>query len=202
MNRLASVTEPDGTITDYSFDKAGNRLSKTVTKYSNTATTTYVYDERNRLLSENTIDPVGNLKNTTYKYDPNGNLIYQSDEILELVTAQTPEASFGMFIIGQGSSEELDYGLRMYEYDSFNRLVVATANGDKAIYTYDGLGRRVAKKINNETTKYLYNGDRIILEKAGNGELTRNIYDSNFVLRMLTHSCCKASLCIELASRV
>ena len=49
-------------IISYSYDKVGNRL----TKMENGFTTTYQYDENNRLIKGDDI---------TYTYDDNGNLI-------------------------------------------------------------------------------------------------------------------------------
>ena len=159
------------------------RIKRIVSKEDKELITEYDYDNQNRPKKEKTKDSTGNIKSTVYKYDYNGNIIFQSDEVLELITPELADASFAMFIIGQGSTKELEYGIRLYHYDSLNRLIEATANGDKTTYLYDGMDRRVQKTVNGAYTNYLYNGDKIILEKAGNKTTTRNIYGSSLIAR-------------------
>jgi len=44
LGRVSSVTEPDGRVTEYEFDAAGNRLTETVTVNNSVTTTSYAYN--------------------------------------------------------------------------------------------------------------------------------------------------------------
>ena len=186
-NRLTSRTLPNGVVTsytfddanrlkslvtkdpnqvvlsqfDYTFDKAGNRLTRSTLE----GVTTYTYDDLYQLKSASpegesfTYDPVGNrltdetgasytydeanrLKSkngTTYQYDNNGNLT--SD------------------------------GTRSFSYDEENRLTQVTENATVlAAYTYDIFGNRMSKSVAGETAYYLYDEEDIIgtFDPAGN----------------------------------
>ena len=50
LNRLASVSEPGGKLTSYTYDPAGNRQTETVSTGSISIVTTYTYNEQTRLL--------------------------------------------------------------------------------------------------------------------------------------------------------
>jgi YD repeat-containing protein len=81
-NRLISesITEPgkEDRILTYSYDKVGNRLTKTEngpsTPLGTGFTTTYVYDANNRLIKE-ACPERSRRDDVTYSYDENGNLI-------------------------------------------------------------------------------------------------------------------------------
>jgi len=49
LNRLTSETLRDGTLTEYTYDTVGNRLTKKVTIGGNVTTTNYSYDDANQL---------------------------------------------------------------------------------------------------------------------------------------------------------
>ena len=51
LNRLASVTEPDGKKTTYNYDRAGNRSSELIEKGLLSGITIYSYNASNRLIS-------------------------------------------------------------------------------------------------------------------------------------------------------
>ena len=75
---LQRITEPGGRVTNYTYDKAGNRLSETDSAAS--STTTYTYNEQNRLLRTEKTLPGGVVESMQYSYDNNGNMIYTSEE--------------------------------------------------------------------------------------------------------------------------
>ncbi|MGB8452348.1 MAG: hypothetical protein WCD89_08450, partial [Anaerocolumna sp.] len=72
-------TEPQGRVTTYEYDKAGNRLKETITITDNSSGSTvttenaYAYNNQNRLTDITT--KVNNVLNgvTSYTYDKNGN---------------------------------------------------------------------------------------------------------------------------------
>ena len=177
VNRLESVTEPSGTVTKYSYDKAGNRLTQVVTKDGNSAVTIYIYNEQNRLLNVTTVN-AGVLDKTVYTYDNNGNTLSSAKSTIKAAT----DANAGLAITAAGSSTGTE--LTLNQYDVRNQLV-KTIVGDKTITnTYNGEGYRVAKAVNGVATNYLYESDKVILEVDGSGtEKARNVYGTNLVSR-------------------
>ena len=70
--RLSAAVEPDGKVTGYTYDAAGNHASKEVLfPDGRRSMTVYEYDSSNRLLAERGGD--GTV--TCYAYDRNGNLL-------------------------------------------------------------------------------------------------------------------------------
>ncbi|WP_158265624.1 RHS repeat-associated core domain-containing protein [Blastopirellula marina] len=74
LNRVVSQTSFDGTTTTYTYDSEGNKLTETTAL----GTTTYEYDELNRLVEVETADPdgTGSLTAlvTTYAYTVGGQM--------------------------------------------------------------------------------------------------------------------------------
>ncbi len=182
QNRLQTITEPNGSTTTYTYDKAGNRTKETNTQNSNITETTYTYNEQNRLLQTNKREN-GTTETTTYTYDLSGNLIKEKKESIKPTETETPE-TYNMYKAGQGNAE--DNLVTYYTYDQRNQLK-QTKTKDKTIhYTYNGEGLRVEKTTNNQTTRYLYEYDKVVLELDGNGNQTaRNIYGTNLISRTI-----------------
>lgn len=118
-NRLTSWTNPPGTATAYGWDGAGNRIQ--------TGANTYMFDERNRLLSGSGV---------TYTWSANGNLVgeanstatttYSYDGLNRMISAQQ---TFLAPLSGGSSTT--------YAYDGLDR--VAQRNG--VAMSYGGLGQ-------------------------------------------------------------
>jgi RHS repeat-associated protein len=152
LTRLVRVIRPDGTpegsVTSYAYDAAGNRTRATdpngnTTRYAHDAlrrlvrvtdatggTAGYAYDPAERLLR------VGEV---TYEHDANGNLTRKVEG-------------------GETTS---------YAYDFEDRL---TRAGDTS-YAYDAFGRRVSKETGGEKTTYLFDGPKVVRETTA-GETT------------------------------
>jgi RHS repeat-associated protein len=178
LGRLESTTEPNGRVTNYTFDKAGNRLTETVTVGTSSAITTYDYNEQNRLTgtvtnsgSETTI--------VSYKYDNNGNMVSKSTEKKKPVNA-TASGSFQLYKAGTTTESAIAF----YKYDVWNQLAEAVSGDKKEKYKYNGEGYRVVKNDNNQVTNYLYEYDKVILETDNaNNQLSRNVYGTNLISR-------------------
>ena len=159
----------------YTYDKVGNRKSKT----SRDGLHDYTYDVVNRLtqagnpfpsnpLETFNYDPVGNRTNSnqngsstfnqanqlledanvTYQYDNNGNLIQKIAKVGGAVTT--------------------------YEYDAENKLVRVVSPSNTANYKYDGLGRRGEKEVIagiTTTSRYVYDHEDILLELNGSNTI-------------------------------
>ncbi|MFY7064665.1 DNRLRE domain-containing protein [Nocardiopsis changdeensis] len=102
--RLTSWTAPDDTVTDYTWDAAGNRTSA--------GEDSAVYDERNRLISG---------AGTDYSWTARGTLAETTD-VDGTVTAFTHDARGRMITDGDTT----------YFYDGLNRLI--QRGGDKILY--------------------------------------------------------------------
>ena len=180
LNRLQRIAEPNGKLTSYTFDKAGNRLTETVTTGETSVVTTYTYNDQNRLI--NTITQDESTKEVTYyTYDANGNM-YSKDVSYESSLPPQVAAAYTLTLAGQNPDDTS----AEYRYNTWNRMVNST-EGDKTVsYGYNGDGQRVEKTVNGQTTRYLYESDKVILEVDGAGSQTaRNVYGTNLLSRTM-----------------
>ncbi|SDB82265.1 DNRLRE domain-containing protein [Shouchella lonarensis] len=113
-NQLEQLLLDNGTKLDYTYDKNGNMLSKSIVPQSGTAQTfTYEYDVAGKLLK--TVDPLNGV--LTHQYDANSN---------ETKT-----------IAPNGSTTEMTY-------DGTDRMATKSFNGSLAYrYTYDKNGNEL-----------------------------------------------------------
>ena len=163
LNMLQRITEPGGRVTNYTYDKAGNRLSETDSAASSTIT--YTYNEQNRLLRTEKTLPGGVVESMQYSYDNNGNMIYTSEETRKpAVTGSQPTLS------GYIAGESVNSKVSFYQYDGLNQMIQSSVGDKKIDYRYNGEGLRYSKKVNGATTKYLYEYDKIVLEVNGANE--------------------------------
>ncbi len=176
LSRLSQVTEPDGTVTSYTFDTNGNIASKTVlhpegyvftqgeTSLSDVTShiVTYTYDAKNRILTETeAVEGSSDFSGTkSYTYDDNGNL-----------TAKTTGGDY------EAKTES-------YIYDAFGRMTeYKIGEVTKASYTYNGNGERVSKTVDGVVTKlYLENG-KVINEGSSNDIEVTNYFGAGGVFK-------------------
>jgi RHS repeat-associated protein len=142
---VAQVTDPLGMVTDYTYDNLGRELSQTQisSTYPAGLTTTYTYDDQDRVVSE-TDPPVTDRVTgavhtgaTAYTYDPDG----------DVLTTTVSDAT------GGDPSRTTTY-----TYDAHGNLASVTdPMGNKTTYTYDALGDRVSQTTPaGVTTDYTY----------------------------------------------
>ncbi|MGK7955408.1 MAG: RHS repeat-associated core domain-containing protein, partial [Crocosphaera sp.] len=79
-----------------------------------------------------------------------------------------------------------------YQYDSRNRLRIATrkADGEVAEYSYDAMGRRIRKDVSNSgandgVTDFYYDGNRVVEERDGSNVLTQQFVYGNYIDEVL-----------------
>ncbi|WP_432408146.1 S8 family serine peptidase [Wukongibacter sp. M2B1] len=188
LNRLETVSEPDGSQTTYTFDDNGNIATKDMVHpedYSFTFkqggqdkvmngitshTINYTNDDSNKLTEiTETLDNTGAVSSpyvgpatitVDLDYDENGNL-----------TTTTKGGSADTEI----SSYKYDQMNQMTEYKSPSSVITS--------YSYDGKGLRKTKTTGSNTTGFYYSGGNVINE-AENGVLkSRNIRGINIIAR-------------------
>ena len=155
LGRVKVVVEPNGRRTEYTYDRAGNRKTQTVSGGGVNATITYDYNGLNRLTGTTEVRN-GTTTNTSYDYDSNGN--------------QTR--------VAEGSN------ISSYTYDKFNRLRTASPYGGASVTNkYDAFGRRTQKTAGGVTVTYCYDGQDVILESGSDGRKAKNIYGTTLLAR-------------------
>ncbi|MGD1057512.1 MAG: DUF6531 domain-containing protein [Solirubrobacteraceae bacterium] len=195
---VTAMTDPDGEVWRYSYDKYGDRTSVTdplgdETSYTYNAdgwklrevsprgnasskpaeyTTTYKYDELDQLTS--TVDPLGHT--TTEEYDPDQNLIASRDPDGN-TTRYSYDAADEQTAIqrADGSTTQTTY----WPDGSVKEQIDAA--GHVTRYEYDALGQQISVTDPlGRTTRYTYDG-------AGNeltmtdpeGQVTTTTYDAD-----------------------
>ena len=157
LNRLKTVTEPNGRTTTYTYDRAGNREREAIAEGSSTTVNYYRYNEQNRLLEVAAAVNGVNTGTTHYSYDNNGNMT--SVTVNGTVTA-------------------------VNTYDELNQLIKTVTGGKTVENRYNGEGLRVEKLVDGVITRYLYEYDKVVLELDGTGGQTgRNVYGTNLLMR-------------------
>ena len=124
--QLTSVSAPDGTVTDYAYDAAGNRLgygADSANRYATTPTGgSFTYDADGNTIFSN---PAGQTQ-TNYAYDVRGRLIAQTG----------PTGSF------------------QYDYDALGNRSAVTRDGVRTDLLIDpsGLGNVVSESVGGTVT--------------------------------------------------
>jgi RHS repeat-associated protein len=142
---VAQVTDPLGLVTNYTYDNVGRERDQTQISntYPDGLTTSYTYDDQDQILTE-TDPPVTDrvtgavhTEATTYTYDADGNVL----------TTTISDATGG-----DASRTTTD------TYEAHGDLASVTdPEGKKTTYTYDALGDRVSEtNPGGVTTDYTY----------------------------------------------
>ena len=216
LNRLTSITNPNGETTAFAYDALGRRTSMT---HDNGMVTNYSYDAASQLLSlvhqlgattvnsfTYTYDKVGNRKT---KADNNGTANYTYDTLNRLINAtnplpSNPLESFTYDEVGNrtdsnqnGSSTfndanqlEADANFS-YQYDLNGNLIRKTNKTTSAftLYEYDAENKliRVVRE-DGSIVNYKYDGLGRRIEKEVDSVVTQYIYDNEDILLELDGS--------------
>lgn len=156
--RRASLTLPNGVVTEYAYD-AASQLTGLTYKYGSTilGDLTYGYDAAGRRtimggtfartnlpqsMASATYNDANQLTqkgSVVFSYDANGNLT------------------------GDGTNT--------YAWNARNQLTSISGPSLSASFEYDGLGRRIDKTINSVSTSYLYDGFKVVRELSGTASI-------------------------------
>ncbi len=128
---------------DYSYDRVGNRTSKT----SRDGAHNYTYDTLNRLIEA--INPLPTNPLETYSYDSVGNRTNSNQNGLSTFNAAnqlTEDGNFTYQYDANGNqtrkTNKATGEITTYEYTAENQLVLVVRGDTRVINRYDGLGRR------------------------------------------------------------
>ncbi len=137
---------------NYTYDRASNRISMTVTGDEN-YTKTYTYNKRNQLLTETKTENDETTEVISYDYTARG----QRGGKYRTVDGVTSIVAF-------------------YAWDANGHLLQYDPGSPTAMYSYDALGRRTEKYTNN-TIDFTWSGDQEMATINTNGVTTdRYIY--------------------------
>ncbi len=170
LSRLKTVKEntslAENRITGYTYYKAGNKKTETITYQGEITQTTYNYNKQNRLL--NTVKTANSKKveERIYTFDRNGNQLKETITLFE-----------------NGIEKETKENKNTF--DVLNRLIkTQTSEGNTVNNTYNGEGIRVSKEVDGKLRRYLYEYDKVVLELDEQGNTVgRNVYGLNLISR-------------------
>lgn len=173
----ATVTDPNGGVTQKTYDPSGN-LETSIDPLGNE--TTYTYDALNDLTSKT--DPLGNV--TSYTYDGAGNLLSKT-----IPVAGGSGTATWSYTYGSGSSAgdatsvtDPNGNTTQFGYDSSGDVTSITdAVGNKTTSTYDTDGRRLTRTTpNGGTTTNVYDADGEVTKTTDPlGKSTTYAYDAD-----------------------
>lgn len=155
LHQVATSTPLDGAT--YTYDNAGNRVSKTDNRTSTTSN--YGYDNIYQLTSTTG----GSAE--TYTYDLVGNRLtsagvssYVYNNSNELTS--TSNATYTYDANGNTKTKIDSTGTTTYNWDFENSLtsVVLPGSGGTVSFAYDPFGRRIKKSSSSNTSIYVYDG--------------------------------------------
>jgi len=160
---------------DYSYDRVGNRTSKT----SRDGAANYTYDTLNRLVQA--INPLPTNPLESFQYDAVGNRTNSNQNFSSSFDAANRLLEDGNFTYQYDNNGNLTRktakvggAITSYEYDAENKLVRVVSNGTVVNQKYDGLGRRVEKEVisaSTTTTRFIYDNEDILLELDGSNNI-------------------------------
>jgi len=218
LNRLTSITNNQGQITNFTYDALGRRSSMTP---ANGVVTSYTYDAASQLLTLGHQLAGTTINSFSYSYDKVGNRKtktsrdglhdYTYDVLNRLTQAANPLPSnpletFNYDPVGNrtnsnqnggstfdSANELLEDGSFIYQYDRNGNMTRKTAQigGAITVYEYDAENKLVRVVSPSNTTNYRYDGLGRRVEKeviAGTTAATKYVYDKEDILLELNGS--------------
>lgn len=181
-NNLLTRTAPDGSLTEYVYDGAGNKVSET--QFANTSaprTLTYRYDLDDRLVSFTDVD--GSV--TTFTYDKANN---RTSETITSTTDPNPTRTtlFAYDANNREATETFDPSgldiVQTFTYDHLGNILSSIdGNGQTTTYAYDLDNRAVTQTdpLGNTTTIAYDRIGNEISKTDARGNTTNYVYDAN-----------------------
>jgi RHS repeat-associated protein len=188
-NHLMSVTDPDSRVTQFTYNAAGNLLTRITDPTG--ATTSYSYNYLYQITSKKDRD--GQMFTLGYQNglpssesDGNGASLYGLTNPLNWATDPMELSKNLMRVYMPTTTSQTDGrgNVWKYQYDSHGYPLTITApDGATTMYTYDPNTLEVASQTdaNGNTTQYTYDGQgNLLSRKDANGNVTSYTYDPMF----------------------
>jgi RHS repeat-associated protein len=172
---------------EYTYDANGNRATQVETNGGAAETTTYTYDDADRMVQ---VDYPG--RSTTYVLDAVGNRMsetsvsgpdtlvsrifsYDNRHRLMGITDQLDPArsvSYGYDVNGNQTSRSQGGATTLFRYDSRDQLLeVEQDSSTIGTFSYDFQGLRVVKHGADGLLRYVYDGSSVLLQTSAIGDL-------------------------------
>ena len=194
-NLLTSYTDKMGNKTEYSYDKAGNRI-KTVhpdgqterAEYDENRVTAYFIDDIK--VVENTYDDKGRIIESKNALGISTKFKYEDNEKINITLPDGSESLISLDERGNISSIKEETGkVTHYEYDKLNRVTLSIdGKGNKTAFTYNDkdLITKVVDALGN-SCEYSYSENRKLTEfKNFNGAVTKFDYNEMNKIKSFT----------------
>jgi RHS repeat-associated protein len=198
LNRMSTVTDPEGDVTRYSYNSVGNLET---TEFANGTTESRVYDDLNRLVFLETVGPAGVVASFDYTLDAVGNrthvlehsgreVAYEYDELYRLIGESISDSAQGDQTINYTyddvgnrlTRDDSGDGLTTYDYDENARLLTEVTNGVTASYTYDDNGNTLSRETATDAVFYDWDYENRLVAADTNGDGNINVeneYDAD-----------------------
>jgi YD repeat-containing protein len=135
---VATETAPNGGVTTYGYDNAGNRTS---VRNAQGQVTSYTYDGAGRVTRETS--PTGLV--TTYAYDPRGRLLAQSRGAMQAAFTYTPSGHLATASLPSGEA-------LAYQYDAAQRRIGRSdGRGAVSAYNLDAMGNPTVERVKDSS---------------------------------------------------
>jgi YD repeat-containing protein len=194
VNRLAREINANGAVRKYAYDAVGNITS--ITDRDGTIQK-FTYDKLNRRTQEQWFDVLGNLtRNIVSTYNAAGELTSITDP--DSTYSYTYDLDGRMLAVSNEGTPNLPTTIMSYSYDNVGnvRSMTDTINGSLGIATtreYDALNRLTTNAQGNKRVDYTYNAISQVITKyrySDNNLVaeTNHIYDQSDRLINIIHS--------------
>ncbi|EGK08454.1 cell wall-associated protein [Desmospora sp. 8437] len=182
LEQLVKETRTDGTVTEYTYDAAGNRLTKKVTQNGIATTTNYSYDDADQLTQvdgqAHTFDKNGNLT-----HDGKRTFIYDAENRLTAVKeGDKTLASFTYRADGMRKTMTTGSTTITFHYDGNKNVTYETDQNHQIVahYTYGANNELVSMTRGGKTYYYQtnYRGDVTALTDSTGAVVASYEYDA------------------------
>ena len=194
FGRLAEKLEGE-TLTKYTYDNYGKRLSRITTKGGEILDEYNTYDKFRRLVKTQsngkTVEYIYNKKNQLAEQIIDGNkIVFEYTKLGQLAEKTLfdkggkPLSELKYFYTKSGklTSRLANGKLQEYKYDAKNQLLAVIDMESKSAveeYVYDASGNILKKTINGKTTTYTYDDANQLLSSTNpEGDITSYAYDA------------------------